>query len=561
MLAEPVLQTLKELVANASREQLIWMNGYLAGVVGLPATATTPAAAKPAVGKITIVYGTETGNSKKLATAFATKAKQAGITAKVLGADQYRLNDLEKEQYLFVLVSTQGDGEPPEAAKKLYDHLQQSIALKELNYGVLALGDTAYPLFCQAGVDIDERLAINGANRIVPIQKCDVDYAAAAEQWMNNVLQALQQNAPVPVLETIAVPKSATRQQYAGRVLANINLNGRGSNKATHHIELEAEDAVYEPGDALGLVPHHTAELVAAILAEANTVADATVGYKGETYPAAQLLREKLSVLHLPERVVRKYAAIVQQDIPATRIDLLDLLKIYPLKDAAQFAEVVAILEPITPRLYSIASSPNAHPGEIHLTVAKDFFEVDGHEKTGLASGVLSELYAGQEVSFYIHSNHQFRLPDADKDIIMIGPGTGIAPFRSFLAERDAVGASGHNWLFFGAQHFASDFLYQTEIQQWVETGVLNLVNVAFSRDQAQKIYVQHKLLEQGREVFQWIESGAHIYVCGSKKPMSEDVEQALLTIIATHGQLDESQARHYLEQLETEGRYRKDVY
>jgi sulfite reductase (NADPH) flavoprotein alpha-component len=561
MLAATELQTLQSLVAASSREQLIWMNGYLAGAAGITATAAVPEPAAPSVKKISVVYGTETGNSKKLATTLATRAKQAGIAAKVTNAGQYRLADLEKEEHLLVLISTQGDGEPPEAARSFYEHLQQTPALPQLRYSVLALGDTAYPLFCQAGADIDERLAAGGATRILPLQKCDVDYTSTSELWIDEVLQALQQQTVAPAKVATATPVTTGRQYVQGKLLANINLNGRGSAKATHHIELEAENVSYEPGDALGLVPHHTDAQVAAVLELAGADVAGTVTYKGETWSAANLLREKLSILHLPERVVKKYAVLVQQDIPATRIDLADLLRIYPLKDAGQLTELVALLDPITPRLYSIASSPAAHPGELHLTVAKDRFEVDGHEKTGLASGLLAGLETGTELSYYIHQNPAFRLPEPDKEIILVGPGTGIAPFRSFLAERDATGATGHNWLFFGEQHFATDFLYQTEIQQWVETGVLNLVNVAFSRDQAHKVYVQHRIIEQGAEVFKWLEQGAYFYLCGSKHPMSEDVENTLLQVIATHGKLDETAARAYLEQLETEGRYRKDVY
>ena len=265
--------------------------------------------------------------------------------------------------------------------------------------------------------------------------------------------------------------------------------------------------------------------------------------------------------MFLPERVVKKYAAIVRQDIPETKIGLLDLLKIYPVKDAAQFQEVVGILEPIAPRLYSISSSPEAHSGEIHITVAKDTFVVNGETKHGLCSDVLSQLATDHSLEFYVHRNAQFKLPEQDKDVIMIGPGTGIAPFRSFLSERDATGASGRNWLFFGDQHFTTDFLYQTEIQNWLQTGVLTKINTAFSRDQQEKVYVQHKMQKQAAELYSWLEAGAYVYICGAKEPMSVDVENALLAVIRQEGKKNAAQAENYLDELKAAGRYVKDVY
>jgi sulfite reductase (NADPH) flavoprotein alpha-component len=285
------------------------------------------------------------------------------------------------------------------------------------------------------------------------------------------------------------------------------------------------------------------------------------LSYRNEQTSLSDLLKKKLNIVYLHERVVKKYAAIVKQDIPETKIGLLDLLKIYPVKDTAQFEEVISILEPTAPRLYSIASSPDAHTGEVHITVAKDTFRVNGETKHGLCSEVLSAMRPDQPLEFYVHKNSLFRLPAPDKDIIMIGPGTGIAPFRSFLADRDATGASGRNWLFFGDQHFTTDFLYQTEIQNWIQTGVLTRVNTAFSRDQKEKVYVQHKMLKHAAEFFQWLEAGAYIYVCGAKDPMSVDVENTLLEIIRQCGNKNETQAARYLDEIKESGRYLKDVY
>jgi sulfite reductase (NADPH) flavoprotein alpha-component len=598
MLTTPKMQLMQELIAGSTREELIWLSGYLAGVtaqVQLP-SAVVPAAqantiqpavqaapATPAVGKITIAYGTESGNSKKLATDFAARAKKKGINAKVVGLEQYRLGDLPKEEYFFTVISTQGDGEPPAAAKKFYDHIHQDdLKLERLKYGVLALGDTSYPLFCKAGEDVDQQLQRMGGQRIVSLQKCDTDYAAEADSWFDGILQQLSTPAnagpngpaalsaagrqgnpglPGTASASPAAPKPSGKKIYTGTVLSNINLNDRGSNKQTHHLEIAAEGVEYQPGDSLGIVPENPAVIVETILTLTGADPARTITHRSEEHPLSHLLQTKLNIVYLPERVVKKYAGIVRQDIPETRIGLLDLLKIYPVKDTTQFHEVVSILEPIAPRLYSISSSPEAHGGEIHLTVAKDTFAVNGETKHGLCSDGLSQVLPGQTIHFYIHHNSQFRLPAPEKDIIMIGPGTGIAPFRSFLAERDSAGATGKNWLFFGDQHFTTDFLYQTEIQSWQQTGVLTNINTAFSRDQAQKVYVQHKMEQRAAEVFDWLENGAHIYVCGAKEPMSVDVENTLLGIIREQGNKTSDQAANYLDELKETGRYVKDVY
>lgn len=573
MLTTPRLKTLQELIAGATKEELIWLSGYLAGVVAqtgvasvpvgtLPAVQEPEAPAKPTVSKITIAYGTETGNSKKLATDFAARAKKKGINAKLVGLEQYRLTDLPKEEYFFTVISTQGDGEPPASAKKFYDHIhRESLQLGSLKYGVLALGDTSYPLFCKAGEDVDQQLHRMGGQRIVNLQKCDTDYEVEAGSWFEGILQRLL-SAAAPA---VSAPATTTRKPtgkkiFTGTVLNNVNLNDIGSGKQTYHLEIAAE-AEYQPGDSIGITPENPRDIVEAILSLTGVVPTHKVTYRDEELSVSDVLRKKLNVVFLPERVVKKYAAIVRQDIPETRIGLLDLLKIYPVKDAAQFLEVVSILEPIAPRLYSISSSPEAHGGEIHITVTKDTFVVNGETKHGLCSDALSQLGADQPLDFYVHRNSQFKLPSEDKSVIMIGPGTGIAPFRSFLAERDATGASGKNWLFFGDQHFTTDFLYQTEIQNWIQTGVLTRMNTAFSRDQKEKVYVQHKMHQHAEELYNWLEEGAYVYICGAKEPMSVDVENALLSIIQQQGKKNAAQAESYLNELIETGRFVKDVY
>jgi sulfite reductase (NADPH) flavoprotein alpha-component len=309
------------------------------------------------------------------------------------------------------------------------------------------------------------------------------------------------------------------------------------------------------------VVAENPLAIVKAILTLTGTDGNRIITFRNESYTIFDLLKKKLNITYLPERVVRNYSRIVGQEIPDTKISLYDLLKIYPVKDSAQFLEVIDIIEPITPRLYSISSSLNSHSGEVHVTVAKDTFMVNDERRCGLCSDYLLNMPENTSFEFYVHKNNQFRLPGADKDVIMIGPGTGVAPFRAFLWERDAAAATGRNWLFFGEQHFQSDFLYQTEIQNWVQTGVLAKVSLAFSRDQQYKIYVQHRILEHAPELWKWIDGGAFNYNCGAKEPMSKDVDYAMLQVIERFGNKSTTQAVEFLEQLKEQGRYLKDVY
>ena len=567
MLDATKMKLIEELVAGSQTEELIWLNGYIAGLLankkGLEQPTASPAQIKSSINKITIAYGTETGNSKRLASSFAAKAKKSGVSAKLVDLDQYRLNDLQKEEYFITVVSTHGDGDPPAAAKKFFDHIHANgFKLEKLNYGILALGDSSYPLFCKAGEQIDVQLSKMGAQRLVPLQKCDTDFEADAEAWFDNVLKQLSSsNATAPAVLPSIPKKSTGKKIYTGTVISSTNLNDRGSNKETYHIEIAAENVEYLPGDSLGIVPENPLPKVEAIINLLEIDADKNYVFRNEEFTALNLLKKKLEIVFLPERVVNAYAQLVNQDIPSTRISLLDLLKIYPLKNSDQFEQLVKILEPIAPRLYSISSSPEAHSGEVHITVARDKFRVNDESKYGLCSNFLAQFPVDGQVEFYIHRNSQFRLPADDKDVIMVGPGTGTAPFRSFLAHRDATGANGKNWLFFGDQHFVTDFLYQTEIQNWAQNGVLTKVDLAFSRDRQEKIYVQHKMKKNGKELYEWLQNGASLYVCGAKEPMSIDVENTLLEIIQQYGNKKNEQAVEFINQLKNEGRYLKDVY
>ena len=567
MLGEANHKIFSDLIKGSSKEELIWMNEYIAKL--LPAQNTPSiAVANSAVNKITIVYGTETGNSKRLATDFASRAKQKSIHAKVIGMDQYRLSDLTKEEYLLALISTHGEGEPPIAAKKFYDHIHQNgFKLNSLKYSVLALGDTSYPLYCKTGEDMDEQFEKLGGVRIAPLQKCDVDYEEDANAWFNEVMERLSspkigvsQNDVLVNIAPITTKKSG-KQTYTGDVLTKINLNDRGSNKETWHVEIAAEGVEYLCGDSIGIVPENPSKIVDEILNIVGIDPSKIVNFKNEAFTFYDLLKHKINIVYLTERLVKQYAEITQNEIPIVRMNLLDLLKIYPVKDAVQFEEIVLKMNAISPRLYTIASSPSAHEGEVHIVVVKDTFELNGETEFGLCSDYLSKILEEGKQKFFVQPNKRFRLPAPDKNIIMVGPGTGIAAFRSFLAERDATGATGKNWLFFGGQKFATDFLYQTEIQNWYETGVLTKVNLAFSRDQKEKLYVQHKMLQNSAEIYDWLLNGAYFFVCGTKDPMSVDVENTLLKIIEQQGNKTSEEAKKFLEHMEEEGRYEKDVY
>lgn len=566
MLTGPKLKILQELVGSYSKEELIWINGYISGIItAVPETSVS--SANTSAKKITIVFGTETGNSKKLATDLAVKAKKKNLIVKLASLDQYRLADITKEENLFVIISTQGDGEPPVAAQKFYDHIHHNgFRLDQLKYSVLALGDTSYPLFCKTGEEVDEQLQKLGGKRIVPVKKCDVDYEADAEIWFNEVLETLHSSSEMvtpALIKPVAQPAVRSNKKiYTGTIISHINLTDRGSSKEIYHIELSVDGEVdYLPGDSIGIVPENSLAAVNTIIELTGINTKKIIKHKDAEYTVWELLKKKVNISFLHERVVKKYAAITLHEIPETKMDLVDLLRIYPVKDASVFEKVLEALPAQSPRIYTIASSQAAHSGEVHLTVGKEVFLINEKPITGVCSDYLAQLAPNENIEFFVQKNKRFRLPAPDKDILMIGPGTGIAAFRSFISERDATGATGKNWLFFGEEHFVSDFLYQTEIQNWFQTGVLTHVNLAFSHDQPERIFVQHRLLQHGKEVYNWIASGAYVYVCGEKAPMSVEVENALLFLFEQYGGLSKEAAKEYFDTLKEEGRFSKDVY
>lgn len=552
MLADNKLEVLKDLVRQSSREEIIWTNGYLAGFLAQkeaqqPAEITT----NNVTVKPTIIYGTETGNSKKLASQLQALLKKNKIQSKVMDAFQYPVEKLDKEAFLIVIMSTQGEGDPPQNAVKFFDNISNSSAnLAKTRFAVLGLGDSSYPLFCKAGEDIDLQLKRLGAQQAIPFQKADVDFTPVAESWFETILTSLQtintgNVTSVAVTTTAAIEK----KNYTGIVRHKVILNDRDSKKETYHIEIETGEPIgYEPGDAIGFYPENRREelqeIAVLLLAAGRSEELLTKNIRGLSKKSLDALSKVLDIT-----------------IAEDKADLLDILKKYPVKEDVSFDSVLELLHPVAPRLYSISSAVEAHEDEIHITVGKNTFIVDDTVKSGLCSHFLADFAKDQEIEFYIHKNRNFKLPDPDKNVIMIGPGTGIAPFRSFLAHRDATGAEGKNWLFFGEQHFVSDFYYQTEIQEWLATGVLTRLDTAFSRDQKQKIYVQDRLRQKAAAVYEWLENGAYLYICGQKNPMSTDVETTLLEIIAAERKSSIADAKAILENWEAEGRYQKDVY
>ncbi len=564
MLSSAKLEIIKKISSDFSRDEIIWTKGYLSGLIdGQSLSVAVPTTSVPIAKKTTIIYGTETGNSKKLALTVANELKKAKISAKVSDMQTYKPSDLKKEEVLLFVVSTQGDGEFPQSAQSFYDYLTTNdLDLSHTQYAIFGLGDSSYPLFCNAGILLDEVLVKRKSKSILPMVKGDVDYQNETDNWVNSLTDYLTQSAVSSSAQVIEKPKdikTILKQTYKGIVSKNLLLNDRGSLKSTHHIEIDfEEDVAYLPGDAIGIYPENHYNEILKILHLLNLQAEDLIQIKGEEKTAKEWLK-KLNIKGLSKKTLDTLGDLIGVKNEFKRSDLYPfLLQSSGSIDAATLFSTVG---KVAPRLYSIASSPSAHQSQIHLTVSLNTFNLDGVNHYGLASKYLLDYHEGKELEFYIHANSNFRLPEEDKDIIMIGPGTGIAPFRSFIAERDATMASGKSWLFFGEQTFAYDFYYQTEIQEWLSTGSLSKFNGAFSRDQKDKIYVQHRIKECATEFYEWIENGATIYICGQKDPMSIDVEKTIIDIISDKKGLTIEESRAFLDELSLNGRYHKDVY
>lgn len=595
---------LARLVEGLDGASLWWLSGYTAGLAqghgAPPSLALVPggASAAPAAGqRLTVLYGSQTGNARRVAEQLVAEAEAAGLAARLARADTYPTRELAGERLLYVVISTQGEGDPPDDAIGFVEFLagRRAPKLPELKYAVLGLGDSSYADFCGIGRRIDARLAELGATRLQPLGEADLDIDSVAAPWRRQALAQARGFLEVVPAGNVTPLRHAgpaahawsPTQPFAAEVLANQPISGREfkgpafrvygpASKQVRHIELSIEGSglAYEPGDALGVVHRNPPALVEPVLQALQLDGHAEVTVGAETLPLSEWLaarREltKLSRPFLAAHAERSGAEELKRLLDPTQPaglatlladhQLVDVLRRWPA-DWDQTGLLEA-LRPLAPRLYSIASSRKRVGEEVHLTVDELRYRAHGHDHLGSASGFLAGLAEGDAAPVYIEPNERFRVPaDAGRDIVMIGPGTGVAPFRGFVQERAETGARGRNWLFFGAQHFNRDFLYQAEWQDALRRGELHELDLAFSRDQAEKIYVQHRLRQRGRDLYAWLQDGAHLYVCGAVG-MGKDVHAALLDVVAEHGGLEAEATAEYLSGLQREGRYARDVY
>ncbi|MFM5178821.1 assimilatory sulfite reductase (NADPH) flavoprotein subunit [Aeromonas veronii] len=585
-LSDEQQRQLGQVLSTLNTQQLAWVSGYLYGLsqVGVQPVATAGAEVVAPCGSLTILYGSQTGNAKGVATAIKAQAEARGLPATLASMADYKPKQLKKESHLLVVVSTYGEGEPPESAVDLFEQLKKGKVgkLDGLKFAVLGLGDSSYEFFCQTGKDFDNFLASAGAERIYELASLDVDYQDAAKAWGEQALNAITATLSTAAASSSvasAVQQAVGHSQYskenpfAARLSVNQKITGRDSTKDIRHIEINLADSglTYQPGDALGVWFDNDAELVGEVLALTGLSGDEATAHG--TLRAALTSHFELTRLHggfitgladISDNAALKDLAGDKAQVNAlvASAQVVDVLKRFPTALTAE--QLVGLLRPLTPRLYSIASAQSEVEEEVHLTVGVVRYpQEDGTVRSGAASSYLADrLIEDGEVRVFVEHNDNFRLPqNPDTPVIMVGPGTGIAPFRAFMQEREAQGAEGKNWLFFGNPHFTQDFLYQVEWQRYVKSGLLSKISLAFSRDQANKIYVQDRLREAGQELYQWLEAGAHFYVCGDANKMAKDVQEALLDVIAEHGHKSREEAEEYLSELRRAKRYQRDVY
>ena len=592
-------ELLRRLVDGLEPASLQWLAGFASGVAhargegGLAGLESAHfggpvAAARPeSVARLAVVYGSQTGNGKRIAERLGRAAEAAGLAVRVYAARDYPLKDLARERLLSVVMSTHGDGDPPDDARGFIEHIagKRAPKLDGLSYSVLALGDSSYPKFCETGRQVDERLAALGARRLLPRVECDVDFERLAAPWLDQVVTGARdaigasQVATVTRLRSVPPAPSFDRgQPFEARVVANERITGRDASKDVRHVEisLEGSGLRYQPGDALGVWHENPPQVVDAVLAALGLPGEVPVTLESATRTLRDWLSSRREITRLTRPFLAQHAqragsaelAAVLEPGNEDRLrrtlkdlQLVDVLQAHP---AAWEAEaIVSALRPLAPRLYSIASAQEAVGDEVHVTVAVVDYEKEGQRRLGAASAHLSGLTGDDATArIFIESNERFRLPaDPSRDVIMVGPGTGVAPYRGFLQQRESQGATGRNWLVFGARHFGSEFLYQVEWQEAARKGLLHRVDVAFSRDGTPRAYVQDRLREAGKEVFAWLEGGAHLYVCGDAERMAPDVHEALVEIVAAHGGFERDAAESYLRRLADDRRYLRDVY
>ena len=581
---EQQVKLLNELIPNLTEQQKAWLTGYLTAVssVSVPVAVQEQQAAPVQTKDITILFASQTGNSQKIAHKLASAIQDENNTVTVASTADFKVNNLKKLDHLFIVASTHGEGEPPDNAISFYEYLHSKRApqLNDVKYSVLSLGDTSYEFFCKTGIDFDERLKALGATAIVPRVDCDVDFEEAANGWIEQVKAAIATTSASTVVKPTS-PISNINNEYSrnhpfyAEVLEKINLNGRGSNKETIHLELSLEGSgiTYEPGDVLAIVPRNNEQVVDLLVSALNFDGTTTVSINGTSLSLKEALFD-LDITALSKTLLAKFVPFTSNEQLAKLVedreqlkdfvygrDVIDIVETFgPWTWTAQ--QFVEQLRKIPAREYSISSSYGAYPEEVHVTIGKVFYEQEGRYREGVVSGdVALNVEVGDQLAVYVKQNPNFKLPKSTTPIIMIGAGTGIAPFRSFLQEREEQGAEGKSWLFFGDQHFVTDFLYQVEWQNWLKNDVLTNINVAFSRDQKEKVYVQHRLLENAKELYEWIEQGAIVYLCGDEKTLGHSVQEALITVIEQQRNVSRDEATEYLKELQKQKRYQRDVY
>ncbi|SFD89558.1 sulfite reductase (NADPH) alpha subunit [Bacillus sp. OV194] len=589
-------ELLNKLIPTLTEAQKLWLSGYLAASQSLAAPVGPAAVVKhgsilPVSKEVTILYGSQTGNAQGIADNSSKALKEKGFEVTVSSMSDFKPNQLKKLKNLLIIVSTHGEGDPPDNAISFYEfvHGKRAPKLEDLRFSVLSLGDSSYEFFCQTGKDFDKVLEELGGKRLTPRVDCDLDYDEPAAEWLSKVILGLNEAQGETASEafqeasaTLAEEATYSRTNpFHAEVLENINLNGRGSNKETRHLELslEGSNLSFEPGDSLGIYPENDPKLVDLLLEELhwNPEEIVTVNKQGDVAPLKQALITNFEITVLTKPLLQQAAQLTENERLHELLsagheselksylsgrDLLDLVQDFgPWAVSPQ--DFVNILRKMPARLYSIASSLNANPDEVHLTIGALRYESFGRSRSGVCSILCAErLEPGHTLPVYIQHNKNFKLPaNGETPIIMVGPGTGVAPFRAFMQEREETGAEGKSWMFFGDQHFVSDFLYQTEWQKWLENGVLTKMDVAFSRDTEEKVYVQHRLLEHSKELFHWLEEGAVLYICGDEKNMAHDVHQTLIGIIENEGSMTREQAEEYVARMQQEKRYQRDVY